>query len=81
MLDLSEKHGVAVWDLFEIMGGLSSVRQWEKAGLAKRDKIHFTRKGYYLQAELMYSALMEDFGERLSHSEDLGWYHSKNTQE
>lgn len=62
MYTLAEKHNAAVWDLFEIMGGYKSVVLWDDYGLAKNDKIHFTRKGYYLQAELMYDALMENYG-------------------
>ena len=66
MYELAEEHSLAVWDLYEIMGGFNSIRNWERSGLAKRDKIHFTREGYYLQAELMYSALMEDYGNYLN---------------
>lgn len=45
-LRLGKDCDAGVWDLFDIMGGLGSMRKWEKAGLAKRDKIHFTEKGY-----------------------------------
>lgn len=69
MYTLAEKHDAAVWDLFEIMGGYKSIVLWDDYGLAKNDKIHFTRKGYYLQAELMYDALMENYGMYLSSSE------------
>lgn len=68
MYQLAEKHDAAVWDLFEIMGGYKSVVLWDDFGLAKSDKIHFTRKGYYLQAELMYDALMESYGAHLMSS-------------
>lgn len=65
MFLLSEKHGAAVWDLFEIMGGLGSIKQWEDTGLAKSDHIHLTRKGYYLQAELLFEAFMQSYGDYL----------------
>jgi lysophospholipase L1-like esterase len=65
MYELAAKHDAAVWDLFEIMGGYQSVDDWDRAGLAKGDRIHFTRKGYYLQAELMYAALMKNYGDWL----------------
>lgn len=59
---LAEKYHGAVWDLYEVMGGWGSIDAWQASGLAKRDKVHFTRSGYELQAELMYLAWMEDFG-------------------
>ena len=65
MYELAEEHNGAVWDLFEIMGGLGSITAWESAGLAKHDKIHFTKAGYRFQAELMFQAIRERYGEYL----------------
>lgn len=62
---IAEKYNGAVWDLFDIMGGLRSMQQWEDEGLAKRDKIHFTKKGYTLLGDLLYNALMEKYLEHL----------------
>jgi hypothetical protein len=39
---------VLYWHLFDILGGLSSMKQWESVGLAQHDKIHFTAIGYNL---------------------------------
>lgn len=58
---LAEKHGCAVWDFYSIMGGLNSVSTWYRAGLAARDKIHFNRRGYHLQADLLFNAFMRSF--------------------
>lgn len=55
---LAEKHDGAVWDLFAIMGGLESMEMWEQEELAKKDKIHFTNKGYALLGDLFFNALM-----------------------
>jgi len=55
---LAEEHQGGVWDFFSIMGGLSSMLKWEKAGLAKMDKVHFTQKGYSLIGDLFYNALI-----------------------
>lgn len=65
MFELAKRPDAAVWDLFEVMGGYRSIDDWDRSGLAKRDRIHFTRKGYFLQAELMYAALMRDYGDWL----------------
>jgi lysophospholipase L1-like esterase len=55
-----------VWDLFEVMGGLNSIYTWDQAGLAKSDKIHLTREGYRLQANMLFHAIRNDFGQYLS---------------
>lgn len=48
-----------LWDLFEVMGGLGSMAQWQKAGLAGRDNIHFTRLGYKVVGALLYDAFLD----------------------
>ncbi|GHU64397.1 hypothetical protein FACS1894123_08980 [Bacteroidia bacterium] len=55
---LAEMHKGGVWDLFSVMGGLGSMQKWEKTGLARIDKVHFTREGYTLIGNLFYNALM-----------------------
>ncbi len=62
-LRLGKDCDAGVWDLFDIMGGLGSMRKWEEAGLAKRDKIHFTEKGYELVGDLLFNALMDKYVE------------------
>ena len=57
--------GGGFWDMFDIMGGLESMKQWEAAGLAKRDKIHFTDEGYVILGDLLYNALMAKYIEHL----------------
>lgn len=49
----------AVWDQFEIMGGLKSMDRWHKAKLAQRDHVHFTPAGYTLLGDMLYNALVE----------------------
>jgi len=52
------ERGLAIWDLFGVMGGLKSIVSWQRAGLAGRDKIHLTTKGYRLLASLLFEAMI-----------------------
>lgn len=65
MIRVAKKTDGAVWDLFEIMGGLDSIRLWEEFALASSDKVHFTREGYELQADLLFKALRKAYGDYL----------------
>ena len=65
MFELAESEGVAVWDLFEIMGGLGSAKTWEDHALAQRDKVHFTFKGYRLLGDMLFEALLADYQQYL----------------
>ena len=64
-MELGATYNAAVWDQFDIMGGLKSMEEWEKAGLAKKDKVHFTSEGYRLLGDLLYNALMDRYIEHL----------------
>jgi len=52
---------IAFWNWYKIMGGLGSVTHFQKRGLAQADKLHLTRAGYELQADLLYYALLNDY--------------------
>jgi hypothetical protein len=41
------------------MGGKNSVLNWLKYKLAATDKLHYTKAGYNLQAELLINALLK----------------------
>jgi hypothetical protein len=34
---------------------------WEKAGLAQKDKVHFTKNGYILMGDLFYVAFQNAY--------------------
>lgn len=65
MLELSAEQGVAVWDLFTVMGGLGSIAKWGQAGLAQKDRIHFNRQGYMLLGDLQVAAIMEAYARHI----------------
>lgn len=66
MFKMAKKYDTGVWDMYEVMGGLNSIVLWQNNRLAQRDKVHFTREGYLLIADLFYSAIMQDFEKYLS---------------
>lgn len=69
-MEIAEDYGGVVWDQFDVMGGLKSMQAWEKAGLAQKDKIHFTHEGYKLVGDLLYNALITDYIEHLNKTKE-----------
>ena len=57
-VSMAEKWQGGLWDLFCIMGGLGSMAQWQKAGLAQKDNVHFTRAGYKVVGAMFYDAFL-----------------------
>lgn len=66
MLKLAREHDLGVWDLYSVMGGAGSMRHWQSAGLAKADRIHFTREGYTVLGDLLFTALMQHYADHLT---------------
>ena len=66
-MELGRKHNGAVWDFFDIMGGLKSMQKWQDAGIAQKDKVHFTSSGYMLIGDMLFNALMDRYTEHLRH--------------
>lgn len=62
MINLAKKHQAGYYDLLTVMGGLGSIKTWERNGLAQKDKIHLNRNGYIMLGDLMFSALMKEYG-------------------
>ena len=58
---LTEKHNAALWDIFAVMGGYKSIFKWQQVGLAKKDKVHFTAKGYHIFGDMMFEAIMRSY--------------------
>lgn len=53
----------AVWDQFEVMGGLKSMERWYKNKLAQKDRVHFTYAGYQLVGNLFTNALFKAYSD------------------
>ena len=64
-MELGRKYNGAVWDFFDIMGGLKSMQKWQDEGIAQKDKVHFTSSGYTLIGDMLYNALMDRYLEHL----------------
>ena len=58
MYELAKEHNAAVWDLYEIMGGLGSITVWNEVGLANKDRVHFLVPGYNLLGDMLYNAIV-----------------------
>jgi len=66
MKRLAKNQNTALWDMFEVMGGLNSIVVWQRYRLAKKDRIHFTRAGYILMGDLIFDSIIQDFGKYLA---------------
>lgn len=61
---LAKETDGAVWDQFEIMGGLESMDKWRLDKLAQNDRVHFTRAGYELLGDLFVEAFFKAAGQK-----------------
>lgn len=68
--ELSEQYQMAVWDLYEIMGGFNSSQKWYTNKLMPKDRIHFTRKGYDIKADLLLKALINSWEQEMNYTPD-----------
>jgi len=55
------QHNLPYWDLYEIMGGYGSMSKWFSAKLSAKDRVHFNGRGYQIQGDLFYQALMNGY--------------------
>ena len=51
--------GCVYWDTRERMGGVGTMRDWQLAGLAQADRVHFTAGGYRRLSTVLFSDLMQ----------------------
>ena len=51
------RHGAAYWSIYHAMGGLNSMPEWSRQGLAGQDYIHFSQRGADLMGDRLSQAL------------------------
>ena len=80
IMELAKKYQMAVWDLYEIMGGLGSSNKWYQKKLMPRDRIHFTFLGYSIKADLFLDALIDAWANSTNRDKEelLNHYHNLN---
>lgn len=59
MLKIAQNQRCAIWNFNAIMESPEMIDVWYEAGLMRSDFVHFTRKGYELQAHLLFNAIMQ----------------------
>ncbi|MDL2209026.1 GDSL-type esterase/lipase family protein [Parabacteroides sp. OttesenSCG-928-O15] len=63
---VAEEEAISCWDLFTVTGGKNSSRKWLDKKLFGRDRIHFTKEGYYEQGELLFRAFIKSYNTYIS---------------
>lgn len=61
MRDLAKQHSCIIWDFYSAMGGANSIVLWQDNGLSGNDRVHLTKKGYLLQGDMLFSAIVKEF--------------------
>jgi hypothetical protein len=59
------QHNLAYWDWYEIMGGYGAMANWFLMKLAQKDRVHYNGRGYQIQGDLLYRAMMKGYGQYL----------------
>ena len=60
----ADENGLAVWDMYGILGGVRrACLNWKEAGLMRPDHVHYMPEGYLLQGKLFYQALLKAYND------------------
>lgn len=54
------EHRYALWDLYEAFGGHQQINQNYKKNLLAKDRVHYTKQGYYEQADLLFESILSN---------------------
>lgn len=79
--ELAQKYQMAVWDFYEIMGGLGSSNRWYKNKLMPHDRVHFTHLGYQIKADLLLNALIDAWSTATNRDKETLLNHYKSLHE
>ena len=63
IINYCQQHNLAYWDWYEIMGGYGSMANWFLMKLAQKDRVHYNGRGYMIQGDLLYRALMKGYNQ------------------
>ena len=61
LIAYAEENDKSIFNYHEIMGGNGSFLKLQNKGLAQKDRVHFTAKGYVMQGQLLFDALMKSY--------------------
>ncbi len=57
-------NGIAVWDMFTIVGGARrACLNWQSAKMMRPDHVHYTVEGYVFQGQLLYQAIVKAYND------------------
>lgn len=57
-------NGIAVWDMFTIVGGARrACLNWQSAKMMRPDHVHYTVEGYVFQGQLLYHAIVKAYND------------------
>ncbi len=66
MYEIAKEKNLSVWDFYKVMGGFRSVSSWYRSGLIARDYLHFGKRGYQFQGDLLFNAIMKTYDNYIS---------------
>jgi LysM repeat protein len=58
---VAKEQKVALYDYFNITGGLHSMLNWSKDGLSNKDQCHLSGTGYRFKGELLFNGIMNGY--------------------
>lgn len=71
IVEFAGEEEIACWDLFTATGGKHSCKKWFDRKLMGRDRIHFSKEGYWDQGELLYRSLIKTYNEQIGQEEKI----------
>ncbi|WP_431242978.1 SGNH/GDSL hydrolase family protein [Flavobacterium sp. P21] len=61
ILEIAQKDGFAVWDLYDEFGGMDGIRKLKTQGIIGPDWVHYSKKGYEKQGNLFAKAILKAY--------------------